>query len=63
LMARTSWGFSWSAPKMVPTMWTSLRKPSGRGAQRPVDEAAGQEAWSDDLPSPAEERARDLAAA
>jgi len=30
LMARTSWGFSWSAPKMVPTMWTSLRKPFGK---------------------------------
>ena len=27
--ARTSWGFSMSAPTTVPTMWTSLRNPSG----------------------------------
>ena len=27
--ASTSWGFSMSAPTTVPTMWTSLRKPSG----------------------------------
>src|SRR5688500_6037868 len=29
LMQSTSWGLSWSAPRTVPTMWTSLRKPSG----------------------------------
>src|SRR5215210_5057026 len=34
LMARTSWGFSWSAPRMVATMWTSLRKPSGNDGRR-----------------------------
>jgi len=52
LMARTSWGLTWSAPKMVPTMWTSLRKPlgkdgrSGRSMSRSV-----RMAWSEDLPS------------
>ena len=40
--ASTSWGFSMSAPRTVPTMWTSLRKPcgnigrSGRSMRRQV---------------------------
>ena len=52
LMASTSWGFSWSAPKMVATTWTSLRKPSGnegrsgRSIRRQV-----RMAWSVALPS------------
>ncbi len=51
-MASTSWGLTWSAPKMVPTTWTSLRKPlgnegrSGRSMSRQV-----RMAWSEDLPS------------
>ena len=51
-MASTSWGLTWSAPKMVPTTWTSLRKPlgndgrSGRSISRQV-----RMAWSEDLPS------------
>jgi hypothetical protein len=61
LMASTSCGFSWSAPKTVPTTWTSLRKPSGNdGAQRPVDQPVGERR----LVGPtltAEERAGDLA--
>ena len=62
LMARTSWGLTWSAPKMVPTTWTSLRKPlgnegrSGRSISRQV-----RMAWSEALALPAEERAGDLA--
>jgi hypothetical protein len=52
LMARTSWGLTWSAPKMVPTTCTSLRNPlgnegrSGRSMRRQV-----RMAWSDDFPS------------
>ena len=52
LMASTSCGLTWSAPKMVPTTWTSLRKPlgndgrSGRSISRQV-----KMAWSDALPS------------
>src|SRR3984957_2872701 len=52
LMARTAWGLTWSAPKMVPTTWTSLRKPlgndgrSGRSIRRSV-----RMAWSELLPS------------
>ena len=62
LMARTSWGFTWSAPKMVPTMWTSLRKPLGNdGRSGPVDEPAGQDGLVGGLALPAEERAGDLA--
>jgi hypothetical protein len=34
LMANTSWGFTLSAPMIVPTMWTSLRKPSGKEGRR-----------------------------
>ena len=34
LMASTSWGFTWSAPKIVPTTWTSLRNPSGNDGRR-----------------------------
>ncbi len=60
-MARTSCGFTWSAPKMVPTTWTSFRKPlgkdgrSGRSIRRQV-----RMAWSDGLSLPAEERPGDL---
>ena len=60
-MARTSCGFTWSAPKMVPTTWTSLRKPlgndgrSGRSISRQV-----RMAWSAGLALAAEERAGDL---
>ena len=52
LMASTSYGFSWSALKIVPTTWTSLRKPfgndgrSGRSISRQV-----RTAWSEGLPS------------
>ena len=52
LMARTSWGFTRSAARMVPTTWTSLRKPSGkhgrsgRSMRRQV-----RMAWSGALPS------------
>ena len=52
LMARTSCGLTWSAPTMVPTMCTSLRKPSGnegrsgRSMSRQV-----RMAWSELLPS------------
>ena len=52
LMASTSWGFSWSAPRMVPTTWTSLRNPAGnegrrgRSMSRPV-----RIAWSVARPS------------
>ena len=62
LMASTSWGLTWSAPKIVPTTWTSLRKPSGndgrsgRSMSRQV-----RMAWSVALALPAEERAGDLA--
>ena len=34
LMARTSWGLTWSAAKIVPTTWTSLRNPSGNDGRR-----------------------------
>ena len=62
LMASTSCGLTWSAPKMVPTTWTSLRKPVGEGrAQGPVDQAAGQDGLVRGLALPAEERAGDLA--
>jgi hypothetical protein len=62
LMASTSCGLTWSAPKMVPTTWTSLRKPLGeRRAQRAVDEPAGQDGLVRALALPAEERAGDLA--
>ena len=61
-MASTSWGLTWSAPRMVPTTWVSLRKPSGkRRAQRPVDQAAGQDGLVGWAALPAEERAGDLA--
>ena len=33
-MASTSWGLTWSAPKIVPTTWTSLRNPSGNDGRR-----------------------------
>ncbi len=52
LIASTSCGFSWSAPRIVPTTWTSLRKPSGndgrngRSMRRQV-----RIAWSLALPS------------
>ena len=45
-MARTSWGFSWSAPMTVMTTWVSLRKPSaklgrsGRSVSRQVRTAS-----------------------
>ena len=51
LMASTSCGLIWSAPKTVPTTWTSLRKPlgndgrSGRSMSRQV-----KMAWSEALP-------------
>ena len=52
LMARTSCGFSWSAPMMVATTWVSLRYPlvndgrSGRSISRAV-----RMAWSVGRPS------------
>ncbi len=52
LIASTSCGFSWSAEKMVPTTWVSLRKPlgkdgrSGRSMSRQM-----RIAWSDRRPS------------
>ena len=52
LMAGTSWGFSWSAPTMVPTTWVSLRNPGandgrrGRSMRRQV-----RMAWSVGRPS------------
>src|ERR1700694_3403136 len=52
LIASTSWGFSRSAPMMVPTTWVSLRKPlgndgrSGRSMRRQV-----RMAWSVGRPS------------
>src|SRR4051812_35847861 len=52
LMATMSWGFSWSAPRMVPTTWVSLRYPSandgrrGRSIRRQV-----RMAWSVGRPS------------
>jgi hypothetical protein len=52
LIASTSCGLTWSAPKIVPTTWTSLRKPfgndglSGRSMSRQV-----RMAWSELLPS------------
>ena len=52
LMASTSCGFTWSAPMIVPTTWTSLRNPSGndgrsgRSIRRQV-----RIAWSELLPS------------
>ena len=51
-MASTSWGLTWSAPKMVPTTWTSLRKPSGNDGRsgRSISRQVRM-AWSEDLPS------------
>ena len=52
LMASTSCGLTWSAPTMVPTMWISLRNPSGndgrsgRSMRRSV-----RMAWSEAFPS------------
>src|SRR6478736_5861449 len=52
LMAGTSWGFTRSAARVVPTTWTSLRNPSGkhgrsgRSIRRQV-----RMAWSGALPS------------
>ncbi len=52
LIARMSCGFSWSALKIVPTTWTSLRKPfgkdgrSGRSMSRQI-----KIAWSESFPS------------
>ena len=52
LIARMSCGFSWSALKIVPTTWTSLRKPfgnegrRGRSIRRQI-----RMAWSESLPS------------
>jgi len=47
-----SCGFSWSALKMVPTTWTSLRNPFGKeGPQRPVDDRQIRMAWSESFPS------------
>ena len=61
-MARTSWGFSWSAPMTVMTTWVSLRKPSAKlGRSGPVGEATGQDGVLGGPPLPAEERAGDLA--
>ena len=52
LMASTSWGFTWSAPKMVPTTWTSLRKPFGNDGRRGRSMSRQvRMAWSEDLPS------------
>src|SRR5687768_16529185 len=52
LMQRTSWGFSWSAPRTVPTMWTSLRKPSGNDGRngRSISRQVRM-AWSGARPS------------
>ena len=52
LMARTSCGFTWSAPTMVPTTWTSLRKPSGKDGRsgRSMSRQVRM-AWSELLPS------------
>ena len=52
LMARTSCGLTWSAPKMVPTTWTSLRKPAGKDGRRGRSiRRQVKMAWSELLPS------------
>ena len=62
LMASTSWGFSWSAPRTVMTTWVSLRYPSaklgrsGRSMSRAVRMAV-----SDGRPSRRKNEPGDLA--
>ncbi len=52
LIARTSCGLTWSAPTTVPTMWISLRKPSGKDGRsgRSIRRSVRM-AWSELLPS------------
>ncbi len=51
-MANTSCGLTWSAPTIVPTMWISLRKPSGKDGRsgRSIRRSVRM-AWSEALPS------------
>jgi hypothetical protein len=52
LMASTSWGCSWSAPRIVPTTCTSLRNPSGNDGRRGRSISRQvRMAWSVALPS------------
>ena len=52
LMASTSCGFTWSAPRIVPTTWTSLRNPSGNeGRSGRSMSRSVRMAWSEALPS------------
>ena len=52
LMARTSWGFTRSEPRTVPTMWTSLRNPSGNDGRKGRSmRRSVRMAWSGAFPS------------